>query len=235
MNRFFYFCEPTGTSEEIALAFASKVVPDILGIMNDQGFLLEIEATCLSSSVIPDYVIGITTGTGELTGEVMPTYVASSYKLKETSTLFKHAGGKRFPAVPEGHIANGKPDIVFTIASDLLETTLSNLLLVGAQTYFPVLARFDDDVALWAVASVVEAVLLGIYTQNSRKDYKGGGPLNLLPEDINFTWDTNQSQWGIDPSPTSTIQTFTNFIGGGGQKIEGTLPNEPQPITEYTN
>lgn len=106
-----YYYENTnddGTAEDLVGAFISDVLPDIQAIQHEDLVHESVDAYNLSDS--EDFyaeALGATYN-GDVGGEVMPKFVAWSYRLNRASRSVRN-GHKRYAGVAEAWVADGEP------------------------------------------------------------------------------------------------------------------------------
>lgn len=168
----------TGGSVEIFNAFQTLVLPKIAAILSFKWIGTSID--CYSLEDPTDYYSNIISTVGVLGGDMMPPFVAATFRLIRTSRAFNN-GRKAFGPLPEDQITNGRAISGYVGNLDTLAGALQDPLteITTSSTWLPVIWRRPGTYASGVVAppgdfNRVGAVAFSdISTQSTRKFNRG--------------------------------------------------------------
>jgi len=172
-NVFYYFGDDgTPNAEDLADLI---IDPLLQALDNIQSVDIDHTEVFVENLMDPeeDFHVEPATSAGQVTGDIMPKFVAWSYKLNVRTRVTK-AGGKRIGGVPELWIVDGVADP--TKASDLATAGGYLALQLEAptgETYTPIVCRVTGTLSTGYTVTHINiidsATCNGVSTQNTRK------------------------------------------------------------------
>lgn len=163
------FLEVIGERNALLDAFEAQMLPKWANCVHESGSTIQLECLELNTVNYTLRVLG-TPVTGVTTGQVMPPFVALSFKLLRAA-LFKRSGGKRIGPIAEATVEGRalNPDSVADV--EAFADAYGAPLKVGLiDTWFPViLERPLTEESLWNYHDSAGALFDAVSTQNTRK------------------------------------------------------------------
>lgn len=177
LNRFYYLAEGAlENPQSVGEFFALQVLPYIMNIMGDGAAFKRASVTNVLNA--NDTAVAHGNIPGTIPGEEIASFFAQGFTLYPASGNFR-AGAKRFGGASETGIVDNVPSSGLQALLDLVGGAIATALVIDAGTYIrPGLAR-EIDPTSWLFSQLLSAVFTRFTTQDTRKDYRGGGPVPL--------------------------------------------------------
>jgi len=159
-------------SESFIQDWFTDMQPAILEVQNDSVTHPTITISALES--FTDFWSADNGGTGQVSGECLPPFVAWAIRLNRVSRVVRN-GQKRFAGVSESQQTDGIINTgTATTNLDLLAAKLATIIdHDGVPTWKPIIARVDNTGHMTASSDVAGATVVGISSQNTRKYGRG--------------------------------------------------------------
>jgi len=206
INRFYYLA--TGALEtalDVADFAAQALIPRMANVMSADALVKGIAVRNVMDAADSVRVTGDIPGSRVSDG--FSAFNAWSLQLHPSSGSFRK-GGKRVQGVAETNIGDGEPTSgILPLLTDLADAFAWYLVIDSTTAIRPGMAR-ELTPTSWLFSQLLGAGFNYLSTQNSRKPYKGGGPITNLGVTFNGVTEIELSSSGPSGSVVEGAETY---------------------------
>lgn len=150
----------------------TNIKPVVQAVQSNDLTYVEYEGFNINSPQT-EFSKAATAGTGTVTGDAMPRFVAFGFNLIRATKEVRN-GSKRIAGVVESMVVDGVLDPLYQTSVDAVANAFASVIQVGGiDTFLPVILRrtgtLSTGYTVTASAAVNDANFVRITTQNSRK------------------------------------------------------------------